>query len=477
MCKAVSHALAVDVPIEAVSDTVTQTERTLRSLGPALVVLDNFEQVIDAAGRTVGQWLDFAPDVRFLVTSRESLRLPGERVHQLAPLPTGGQIEQSDGTGWMGAYCLSLMRIALELAMSDRVYEDIATKFFEHFLYIADAMTTMGAEGDGLWDDEDEFYYDTLRLPDGRSLPLKVHSMVGLIPLFATETIEPEMLAELPGFRSRLGWFLKNRSDLAALISHWELPGVGALRLVALTRGHRMKRLLARALDPAEFLSDYGLRSLSRIHAAAPYTLSVDGVEHAVAYEPAESRTGVFGGNSNWRGPVWFPLNYLLIESLRKFHAYYGDDFKVECPTGSGKLLTLAEIADMLARRLIALFVPGPDGVRPSALRDPAVVQLAVHEIHTPPLVPARLRRPSAELLLPPAERLLRNAELPADLRDRLPGRLLRQGVGDLLFRKTLLLDASLQLGWRPHCPRRIAAGVAQEAAGSESRPSAANGG
>jgi hypothetical protein len=273
-----------------------------------------------------------------------------------AELPTGGHIEQSDGTSWMGMYCLNLMKMALELAIDNPVYEDIATKFFEHFLYIAAAMNNINGDGIPLWHEDDEFFYDVLHLPGGANVPLTVRSMVGLIPLFAVETIEPDMLEKMPGFKERLEWFLTHRPHLAKLISRWQDHGVGERRLVALTRGHRLKRLLKRALDPDEFLSDYGVRSLSKVHMRKPFTLKLDGQEWVVRYEPAESRSGLFGGNSNWRGPIWFPLNYLLIESLQKFHHYFGDDFKVECPTGSGQLLTLNQIADFLSRRLIRLF-------------------------------------------------------------------------------------------------------------------------
>ncbi|HVQ73900.1 MAG TPA: glucosidase [Candidatus Binatia bacterium] len=283
-----------------------------------------------------------------------------------APLPTGGYIEQSDGTSWMSAFCLNMMTIALELAIQDPVYEDIAIKFFEHFLYIAAAMA--GVEGDAvsLWDESDGLFYDVLRLPGGARVPLRVQSMVGLLPLFAVETIEPDVLTGLPDFEQRMGWFFTHRPDLAGLVSRWHVPGAGDRRMVALVRGHRMKQLLKRALDPAAFLSDYGLRSLSKYHREHPYVLRVHGEEFAVGYEPGESQTRLFGGNSNWRGPVWFPLNYLIVEGLRKFHHYYGDEFKVECPTGSGQYRTLAEIALDISCRLIALFARGADGRRPA---------------------------------------------------------------------------------------------------------------
>jgi len=279
-----------------------------------------------------------------------------------APLPSGGYIEQSDGTSWMAMFCLNMLTLAIELAREDAVYEDIASKFFEHFLMIADAMNNVGDDCVPLWNGEDEFFYDMLRLPDGQNIPLKVRSFVGLIPLFAARTIEPDTLAQLPNFRARLEWFLAHRPDLASLVSHWPEVGVGERRLLSLCRGHRIKCLLRRALDPAEFLGDYGLRALSRYHAAHPYVLSVGGTEYVVGYEPGESRSGLFGGNSNWRGPIWLPVNYLLIESLRRFYRYYGDDFKVECPTGSGQLLTLDQVADELARRLLNLFLRDEHG-------------------------------------------------------------------------------------------------------------------
>jgi hypothetical protein len=281
------------------------------------------------------------------------------------PLPMGGAICQSDGTSWMAMYSLNLMRIALELARHDHVYEDVATKFFEHFLYIAEAMTNLGGQGISLWDDEDGFFYDVLSLPDGRTVPLKIRSMVGLIPLFAVETIEPHLLGKLPDFATRLEWFLNYRPDLSGLVSRWHIPGAGDRRLLSLLRGHRMKRLLRRMLDETEFLSDYGVRALSRYHRDHPFVLDWDGQEMSVGYEPGESTTGVFGGNSNWRGPVWMPVNFLIIESLQKFHYYYGDDFKIECPTGSGTFLTIDQVAAELTRRLSRLFLRNEKGRRP----------------------------------------------------------------------------------------------------------------
>jgi hypothetical protein len=280
-------------------------------------------------------------------------------------LPTGGYIDQSDGTSWMGMYSLNLMRIALELAQHNHVYEDIATKFFEHFLHIAEAMSGLGGDRVGLWDDEDEFFYDVLHLPGGAQVQMRVRSMVGLIPLFAVETLEPELLDRLPQFKRRLQWFLRYRPDLAALVSHWNIEGRGRRRLLSVLRGHRIKAVLKRILDETEFLSDYGVRALSRLHAAEPYRLEVSGMEFTVRYQPAESDTGLFGGNSNWRGPIWFPVNYLLIESLQKFHHYYGDEYQIECPTGSGEFLSMGKVAEELTRRLTRLFLRGADGRRP----------------------------------------------------------------------------------------------------------------
>jgi len=283
-----------------------------------------------------------------------------------AELPTGGHIDQADGTSWMAMYCLNLMRIALELARVNPVYEDIATKFFEHFLYVAEALTNLGGEGIDLWDDEDEFFYDVLHLPDGSTERMKVRSMVGLIPLFAVEVLEPELLAHVPEFNRRLEWFLAYRPDLARLVSRWKEPGRGDLRLLSLLRGHRMKRLLARMLDETEFLSPHGVRALSRYHRDHPYELSANGQRFTVSYQPGESESGLFGGNSNWRGPVWFPVNYLIVESIRRFHRYYGPDFRIECPTGSGTWLSLEEAAAEVERRLVALFVPDAAGRRPA---------------------------------------------------------------------------------------------------------------
>jgi hypothetical protein len=282
-----------------------------------------------------------------------------------AKLPTGGFINQCDGTSWMAMYSLNLMRIALELAASNPTYQDLATKFFEHFLFIADALTNIGGRGIDLWDETDEFYYDVLCLPDGHSLPLKVRSMVGLIPIFAVEVLEPELLKMVPEFTERLEWFLQYRPDLAKLVSRWHEPGRGDSRLLSLLRGHRLKRLLKRMLDETEFLSTYGIRALSCCHRDGPYVFETGGQRFTVCYQPAESDSGLFGGNSNWRGPIWMPVNFLLIESLRRFHNYYGGDFTVECPTGSGKFLSLHDVADELSRRLTSIFLPDEHGKRP----------------------------------------------------------------------------------------------------------------
>ncbi len=280
-------------------------------------------------------------------------------------LPTGGHIEQADGTSWMAMYCLNLLRISLELARHNKVYESTATKFFEHFLYIAGAMADVGGEGINLWDEEDEFFYDVLHCPNESRIKLKVRSMVGLIPLFAVEVLEPELMEELSEFAHHADWFLNYRPDLANLISRWKVKGIKERKLLSLLRGHRMKKILKRMLDESEFLSDYGIRALSKYHNQNPYVFNHNGSSFSVSYQPGESESGLFGGNSNWRGPIWFPVNYLIIESLQKFHHYYGDDFKVEYPTNSGNYLTLNEIADELAKRLAGIFLRDENGKRP----------------------------------------------------------------------------------------------------------------
>jgi hypothetical protein len=280
-------------------------------------------------------------------------------------LPTGGFINQADGTSWMAMYCVHLLRAALELALHDPAYEDIAVKFFEHFLSIAGAINGAGDDRLGLWDESDEFYYDQLVLPDNSHVELKIYSIVGLIPLFASQVLEPEVLQLLPEFSARMQWFLEHRPRLANLVSNWHIAGQGDRRLLSLLRGHRLKALLQPMLDETKFLSDYGVRALSKNHERNPFRFEAGGITHEVSYWPAESRSGLFGGNSNWRGPIWMPINYLIIEALQRFHYYYGDDFKVECPTGSGQFLTLYEVAEELARRLSRLFLKGADGERP----------------------------------------------------------------------------------------------------------------
>ena len=281
------------------------------------------------------------------------------------PLPTGGILEQADGTSWMAMYCLNMLSIAMELSRVNPAYEDVASKFWEHFLYIAHAINNMGGDGKSIWNEEDGFYYDLLRFPDGSSFPMKIHSMVGLIPLFAIETLEPELLDRLPGFKRRMDWFIENRQDLTDNVACMRTTGRKDRRLLAVVDEERLRRVLKVMLDENEFLSPHGIRALSRFHQENPYKLRVDGLEHRVDYEPAESSTGLFGGNSNWRGPVWFPVNYLIIESLQKFHHYLGTDFKVECPTGSGQMMTLWEVAAEISRRLNSIFLRDEKGKRP----------------------------------------------------------------------------------------------------------------
>ena len=285
-----------------------------------------------------------------------------------APLPTGGYLEQSDGTSWMATYSLNMLAIATELARENPAYEDVASKFWEHFLYIAHAMSggrNQGGQGHELWDEEDGFFYDVLRKPDGSRTPVKLRSLVGLLPLLAVQTLEPDDIGAMDGFRRRLEWFVTNRPDLTANVACMRTPGRRERRLLAILDRNRLGRVLEVMLDEREFLSPYGIRAISAIHRERPYRLHVNGAEYTVRYEPAESSTGLFGGNSNWRGPIWFPINYLLIESLQKFHHYYGDTFTVECPTGSGQFMTLAEVAGDLSRRLSRIFLRGPDGRRP----------------------------------------------------------------------------------------------------------------
>jgi hypothetical protein len=281
------------------------------------------------------------------------------------PLPTGGKLAQSDGTSWMAMYCLNMLAIALELAAGDPTYEDLASKFWEHFLYISDAMNNLGDEDISLWDEEDGFYYDVLHIHGRESMPLKVRSMVGLIPLFAVGTIDPEILDALPNFKRRMQWFIDNRPDLISNVACMRTPGMGERRLLAVAYRERLEKVLKVMLDENEFLSPYGIRAVSRYHKENPYVLRVNGDEHRVDYEPGESSSGLFGGNSNWRGPIWFPCNYLLVESLQKFHYYFGDDLKVECPTGSSNMMNLWDVSQEISRRMSHIFLQDADGKRP----------------------------------------------------------------------------------------------------------------
>jgi hypothetical protein len=277
--------------------------------------------------------------------------------------PVGGRLEQADGTAWMAFYCGTMLSIALELAKEDSTYEDLASKFFEHFVAITDAMNTLG--GTGLWDEEDGFYYDEIRL-HGESIPLRLRSLVGIVPLFAVEILDAETLERLPGFRKRTDWFLENRRDLAKQISYMDASGCHVEhRLLAIPSRERLLRVLRYVLDERELLSPYGIRSLSKIYGERPFRFSLADEVHEVEYAPGESTTNLFGGNSNWRGPIWFPLNYLLIEALERYHHFYGDDMRVECPTGSGRLLTLSEVASEIRARLASLFLPTAKGQRP----------------------------------------------------------------------------------------------------------------
>jgi hypothetical protein len=279
------------------------------------------------------------------------------------PLPGGHALEQADATAWMAFFCSTMLSIALELARIEPAYEDVASKFFEHFVAIADAMNTLG--GHGLWDDADGFYYDQLRA-DGSQIPLKVRSLVGLIPLIAVEVLEQPLISRLPGFQKRMRWFLENRRDLARQISYMQPQnGPGGHLLLAIPSRARLERVLRYMLDENEFLSPYGLRSVSRYHREHPFTLHTDGETRSVDYEPAESTAGLYGGNSNWRGPIWFPVNYLLIEALERYHHFYGDRLQVECPTGSGRMMNLAQVAHELNRRLAGIFIPNEKGWSP----------------------------------------------------------------------------------------------------------------
>ncbi|WP_259067593.1 MGH1-like glycoside hydrolase domain-containing protein [Mucilaginibacter sp. X4EP1] len=282
-----------------------------------------------------------------------------------AKLPMGEHLEQADGTSWMAMYSLNLLRIAAELAVTNTAYNDIASKFFEHFIYIAGAISNLGKDNEGLWDETDGFFYDQLRLPNDEVEKMRVRSVVGLIPLFASEVLDDSDITNNPIFRDRLLWFAKNRPDLASLISRWNETKAPGKHLISLLRGYRMKSLLRYMLDENEFLSPYGIRSVSKYHLNNPYHVSLDGMEFSIKYTPAESDSGIFGGNSNWRGPIWMPINFLLIQSLHRFHQYYGDDYKVECPTGSGNFMNLQEVAEELYGRLSGLFLKNKNDIRP----------------------------------------------------------------------------------------------------------------
>ncbi|MEZ6058977.1 MAG: glucosidase [Planctomycetaceae bacterium] len=283
------------------------------------------------------------------------------------PLPTGGHLHQADGTAWMGFFCSSMLTIALELASENPAYADMASKFFEHYIEIADAMNTMG--GQGLWDEQDGFYYDHL-YDNGHTVPLRVRSLVGIIPLFTVTILDDSVLQRLEAFSKRMNWFLTNRRDQLKSITYMERDcdeseSPGGRRLLAIPSRERLERILKYLLDEGEFLSPYGIRSLSKIHAQKPFVFNVGGEEHRVSYVPGESDSWMFGGNSNWRGPVWFPMNYLVIESLERYHQFYGDSLRVECPTGSGRMMNLAEVARELMQRQVALFAQDADGRRP----------------------------------------------------------------------------------------------------------------
>jgi glycogen debranching enzyme len=273
-------------------------------------------------------------------------------------------MEQADGTAWMGMYCLNMLAMALELARTKPAYEDVATKFFEHFIYIANAIKLTTAEH-GLWNEEDGFFYDTLHTPGGTFIPMKLRSFVGLIPLCAVETLEPDLLEILPAFRKRMEWFIENRPHLAENIASLNRTRKGGRRLLSLVDEDQLKRVLNRMLDEAQFLSPFGLRSLSKEHELNPYTCEIDGQSHIVRYEPAESNSGLFGGNSNWRGPIWFPVNFLMIESLQKYHHYYGSSVKVPMPSNTTSTMDLNQVAVELSRRLINIFVKDENKRRP----------------------------------------------------------------------------------------------------------------
>lgn len=276
----------------------------------------------------------------------------------------GDHLEQADGTSWMAMFALNMMRISMELALYNPVYEDMAIKFFEHYLYIAEAMENIGGAKGGLWNEEDGFFYDVLQLNDGDSISLKLRSIVGLIPMFAVEVIEHDTLEKLPNFTKRMDWILKNKPELANLVSHWEVEGKGGKHLMSILRKTRLTRVLARMVDEKEFLSDYGIRSMSKIYEEEPFRFTVDGQNFTVKYTPAESDSRMFGGNSNWRGPIWFPINFLIVESLQRFHHYYGESLQIEFPANSGEMRNLEFVSDNLSQRLCSIFHKNESGER-----------------------------------------------------------------------------------------------------------------
>jgi hypothetical protein len=282
-----------------------------------------------------------------------------------APLPTGGSLEQADGTAWMAFFCQNMFAIALELANHDPSYEDMALKFLEHFFYIASAMDRIGENEDELWDEADGFFYDLLRLPDGRAMRLKVRSMVGLLPLCAATVVPGETVTRFPSLAARAVRRLVRNPELAATIHDPRVPGCSRRLLFSILNEAKLRSVLRYLLDESEFLSPYGIRSLSRVHLENPYVFDLAGQEYKVQYLPAESNTGMFGGNSNWRGPIWFPVNILILRSLLQYYLYYGDDFKIECPTGSGNLMTLFEVSREITRRLSSIFLVNEKGYRP----------------------------------------------------------------------------------------------------------------
>ena len=279
-------------------------------------------------------------------------------------MPTGERLAQSDGTSWMAMFSLNMMRISLELAIENKVYQNMASKFFEHFLYIAEAMWHKGPNNESLWDNDDQFYYDLLYTEDGETTKFKLRSLVGLIHMFAVEVLEDDVFLQQKEFVARMNWFLDKRPDLASLVSRWNEKSIGAKHLLSLLRGDRLTKILIRMLDESEFLSDYGIRALSKSYEKNPFEVYLKGETHFVQYTPGEADTNMFGGNSNWRGPIWMPVNYLILESLRRFYHYYGDDFKVEYPTRSGNFLSLVKVIKELSKRMTRIFLRDENGRR-----------------------------------------------------------------------------------------------------------------